>query len=98
MSCIEVFPVLTTFTVNTFLPCVTKGSTYTFTTFLMLLIHSADPQSDPVMITIITRVVRLSIRIFKIKLNKANLHCLSNCGLAEWIIDDSCLVFLVLFC
>ena len=65
------------------------------------------PQSRPVMITIFTHVVRTSVRpspLFKIYQNNTNIkrkECslLARlfCGMAEWIIDDSCLVFLVDF-
>ena len=54
------------------------------------------PQSRPVVITIFTQSVRQSVRPsvrpsqnFKIKRQSLPAR---DCGLAEWIIDDSCLV------
>ena len=44
---------------------------------------STLPTPRPIAITIFTHVVRL-------KPNNANLLCQPNCGLADWIVDDSC--------
>ena len=61
----------------------------------VLLIHSADPQSRSVVITIFTHVVRPSVPIFqnRAKHNKFQLEIVSatggNVGLAKWIIDDT---------
>ena len=60
------------------------------------------PQSRPVVITIFTYVVRQSVqtsvrpfvRTSGTKLqNPATITAGRDCGLAKWIIDDSCLVF-----
>ena len=48
------------------------------------------PQSPPVVITIFTQVVSPSVLLsVPILQNQAKI---TDCGLAEWIIDDSCLV------
>ena len=58
------------------------------------------PQSGPVVITIFTHVVRTSVRpsghpsVPKLQ-NQATITAGRDCGLAEWIIDHSCLVFVV---
>ena len=64
------------------------------------LIHSADPQSRPVVIIVFAHVVRTPSIHFS-KSNKTNFkrkQCLFTTGdtvcLAEWIIDDTCLIFL----
>ena len=48
------------------------------------------PKSRPVMINIFTHAVRPSVR--PKTLNQATIPAGRDCGLAEWIIDDSCLV------
>ena len=61
----------------------------------MILIHSADPQSRLVGIIVFANVVRPS-PLFKItKTNKAKtmLATGETVGLAEWIIDDTCLFY-----
>ena len=62
-----------------------------FRSAIIFLIHSANPQSRPSVITFFTRVVRLSVRNrfskFSI-LRKAS----ENSDQAEWIIEDTCLV------
>ena len=49
------------------------------------------PQSRPVVITIFTQSVRPSVPKLQ---NQATITAGRDCGLAEWIIDDSCLLFL----
>ena len=71
------------------------------------LIHSADPQLRPVAIIVFIHVVRTSVRTsvrphFQ-KLAKKNIFPVKKTmfttgetvGLAEWIIDDTCLVSIV---
>ena len=53
------------------------------------MIHMANPQSQPVVITVFTYVVRPSVPAKLLKLNFARLPDM----LVEWIIDDFCLVF-----
>ena len=70
------------------------------------MIHSADPQSGPVVITV-AHVVRPSVGPFVptfqnlAKQNKFKVKTMfttgENVGLAEWIIDDTCLVFRYLY-
>ena len=50
------------------------------------MIHEADPQSRQLVITIFTQGVRPYVRLKTLKSSD------NHCGLAEWIIDDSCLV------
>ena len=47
------------------------------------------PQSQPVVITIFTQSVRPSVPKLQ---NQATITAGWDCGLAEWIIDDSCFV------
>ena len=62
------------------------------------LIHSADPQSRPVVIIIFGHVVRPFVRpspLFKSRKTKQQKTMFATgvtLGLAEWIIDDTCLV------
>ena len=58
-----------------------------------VLIHEADPQSRPVVITIFTKSVRPSVPKLQ---NQATITTGRDCGLAEWIIDESCLVYVVI--
>ena len=55
------------------------------------LIHSANPQSWPVVITIFAHI---SLRPYKLSQNKTKIATGGTVGLAEWIIDDTCLVLL----
>ena len=59
-----------------------------------LLSHEADPQSWPVVIIVFAHVVRKSVRpsvpTFQ---NKTNFATGETVGLAEWIIEDTCVVF-----
>ena len=63
-----------------------------------LLIHSANPQSWPVGIIVFAHVVRTSVRpspLFKSRKTKQQKTTFATgvtMGLAEWIIDDNCLV------
>ena len=51
------------------------------------------PRSRPVVITIFTQSVRQSVRTSVPKLqNQSKITAGRDCRLAEWIIDDSCLV------
>ena len=62
------------------------------------LIHSADPQSRPVGIIVFAHVsVRTSVPTFQNIVKQTSRELMGLCvRLAEWIIDDSCLVsFLV---
>ena len=69
-----------------------------FTKKVIDLIHSAHPQSRQVVITIFTEVVRTCVRshFSKSRKNKTKVKILIatgvTVGLAEWIIDDNCLV------
>ena len=59
------------------------------------LIHSADPQSRPVMIIAFTYVIRPSVRpspLFKMQQSKTNFQGKQCALLVEWIINDTCLV------
>ena len=59
-----------------------------------ILIHSANPQSRPVEIIVFTHVVRLSL-FFKKLAKQKKFQVIATgktVGLAEWIIDDICLV------
>ena len=60
------------------------------------LIHEAYPQSRPVVIIVFVHVVRSSVRPHFSKQNnfqaKAMFSTGETVGLAEWIIDDTCLV------
>ena len=62
----------------------------------MLLIHSANPQSRPIGIIVFEHVVRPSVSTIQnlAKLNKVKTIFATGetVGLAEWIIDDTCLV------
>ena len=57
------------------------------------VIHSTEPQTQLVVNALYT-LVRLSVRLyfFIIKRDETNLYCQLDYGLAEWIIDDSCLI------
>ena len=61
------------------------------------MIHSANPQSRPVGIIVFAYVVRPSVPTFQnlAKQNKVKTMFATGktVGLAEWIIDDTCLVF-----
>ena len=67
-----------------------------------LLIHSADPQSQPVVIIIFTHVVRTCLRAYakssktKNQIYQVRRMCITgeSVGIAERIIDDTCLVML----
>ena len=50
------------------------------------------PQSRLVVITILTQIFRLSVRPLQNFNMERKLTASQDCGLAEWIIDDSCLV------
>ena len=67
---------------------------------IYILIHVADPQSTPVVITIFALVVCTSIhpyvrpsirqsQLFKISQYKTDVAPGGTVGLAEWIIDDT---------
>ena len=64
------------------------------------LIHSAAPQSRPVVIIVFTHVVRTQVPTFqnlakRYKFQVKTMFITGEIvGLAEWIIDDTCLVFL----
>ena len=66
------------------------------------MIHSADPQSRPVVIIIFAHVVRSFVRpsvrpLFKsstTKQQKIMVATGGTVGLVEWFIDDSCLVII----
>ena len=65
-----------------------------------ILIHEDDPQSRPVVITIFTRVSVLpSVSTFQNHTNLNNFQAKiviatdGNVGLAEWIIDDTCVLY-----
>ena len=58
------------------------------------MIHEADPQSRPVAIIVCEHVVRTSVPNFQ---NKTMFVTGKAAGLAEWIFDDTCLVFLFHF-
>ena len=66
-------------------------------TFLQCLLNF-DPRgrSQSVVITIFTQGVRTSVRSVRMSVpnlqNQAAITACRDCGLAEWIIDDSCLV------
>ena len=67
-----------------------------------ILIHSANPQSRPVGIIVLAQVVRPSVRtpLFKsskTKQQKTMFAIGETVGLAEWIIDDTCLVYFAFF-
>ena len=59
------------------------------------LIHKADPQSRPLVIIVSAHIVRSSVRTsvptFHTKQNKFQAKTGETVGLAEWIIDDTCL-------
>ena len=64
---------------------------------IVLLIHSANPKSRPVGIIVFAHVVRPSVRPsdrshFSNLENKTKFATCVTMGLAEWIIDDNCLV------
>ena len=62
--------------------------------FFMLLIHSANPKSLPVGIIVLAHVVRTS-PLFKSRKTKQQCRYWRDYGsgrVAEWIIDDTCLV------
>ena len=78
--------------------CLVRASTlYRVVT---LLIHEDDPQSRPVVIIVFAHVVRPSVRpsvrLHFSKQNKFQAKTMfapgETAGLAEWIIDDTCLV------
>ena len=81
-----------------------KKSIYFFTYLrhiILLLIHSADPQSRPVVIIVFVLVVCPSLRPHFLKSSKIkqissenNVHYSpgETVGLAKWIIDENCLV------
>ena len=67
---------------------------------LELLIHSAEPQSRPIVISVFAHVVRFYVRpqFSKSRKNITNFKRKQfttgeTVGLAKWIIDDTCLVF-----
>ena len=68
----------------------------------MFLIHSAGPQSRPVVIIVFAHVVRPSVcpstlfKSSKTKQQKIMVATGETVGLAEWIINDTCLVFTIL--
>ena len=65
----------------------------------LFLIHSANPQSRPVGIIVFAHVVR-PYPLFKSSKTKQKnnvRHCRESVGRAEWIIDDTCLVYLYFF-
>ena len=71
------------------------GKKFTFPTslfrFFVQLIHSADPQSRPVVIIVFTHVVRPSVPTFQ-NLAKHKVQAkivIATVGLAEWIIADT---------
>ena len=68
---------------------------------LLLLIHSTNPQSLRVGIIVFAHVVRPSVCTFQIQPNKATGNNVSywrdSVGLAEWIMDDACLVSIYFF-
>ena len=57
---------------------------------LTVLIHEADHSHGP-----FTLSVRPSVRKLQ---NQAKITAGRDCGLAEWIIDDSCLVVVIVNC
>ena len=63
------------------------------TTLLITIDPSGRPQSRPVVITICTQVVRPSVPKLQ---NQVTITVGRDCGLVEWIIDDTCLVFSIL--
>ena len=66
------------------------GSTnYVNRHFFTIIDPRGRPQSRPVVITIFTHVVRPSVTKLQ---NAATITAGRDCGLAKWIIDDSCLV------
>ena len=66
--------------------------------YLKFLIHEADPQSRSIVIIVFAHVVRPSVRPHFSKQNKFQAKAMiangETVGLAEWIIDDTCLVFI----
>ena len=64
---------------------------------IIQLIHSADPQSQPVVIIVVCRYVCTFVTTFQnlAKQNKVQAFTTGEIvGLAEWIIDDTSIVFL----
>ena len=61
------------------------------------LIHEADPQTRPVVIIVYAHVARPSVSPHFSKQNKFQAKAMfangETVGLAEWIIDDTCLVY-----
>ena len=62
------------------------------------LIHEADPQSQQVVIIVFAHVVRSSVRSHFSKQSKFQAKAMFTTGLAEWIIDDTCLVVALFSC
>ena len=60
-----------------------------------ILIHEANTQSRPVVIIVFAHVVRSSVRPHFSK-KKFQAETMFAVGLAEWIIDDTCLVLIIL--
>ena len=56
------------------------------------LIHSANPQSRPVGIIVFAHIVRPSVSTFQNITIQNKVAIGETVGLAEWIIDDTCLV------
>ena len=71
--------------------------------FIRKLIHEANPQSRPVGIIIFTHIVRSYVRSSSplLKQNKCQAKAIfdtgETVGLAEWIIDDTCVLLLMGF-
>ena len=78
----------------------TKSLPYVFLLLYGKLIHSANPKSWPVGIIVFVHVVRPYVRhspLFKSRKTKQQKKIFATVvtmGLAEWIIDDTCLVIL----
>ena len=75
-------------------------ATFFYTAFLCILIHSAYPQSRPIVIIVFAHVVRPYSYVHTFQnlakqkqiSSENNAHYWRVVGPAEWIIDDTCLV------
>ena len=82
----------------------TDNSHHNLLVSVEILIHSANPQSRPVVIIVFTHIFRSSVRPYVptfqglAKQNECQMKTMfitgETRGLAEWIIDDTCLVFI----
>ena len=63
--------------------------------YVLFVIHMADPQLRPVVIIVFAHVARPYVRPQFSKSSKTMLVTGDTVDMAEWIIDDPCLVFVI---